>query len=145
MASWFWGQAILIPTKKENVVLAATIISAALNIILNFILIPTWKGNAAAFTTLLAEGLAYLISRHEGVKIVKLEGIGKTILKVLLGCVGIVGVSVFLLGLKDRMAIYTVTTIVLSVIIYAIIEILLKNESVIGIWNKILAKFSRQR
>ncbi|MDM0906267.1 flippase [Clostridium perfringens] len=57
----FIANAVLIPNRKENVVLVATIISALANFILNLILIPLWKQNAAALTTLIAEGITFLI------------------------------------------------------------------------------------
>ena len=46
---------ILIPFRMEKVVLFLTIISACINISLNFILIPVFSFNAAALTTLIAE------------------------------------------------------------------------------------------
>ena len=47
--------AVLLPMKQETIILKGTIMSAVLNIALNFALIGTFKQNGAAFTTLLAE------------------------------------------------------------------------------------------
>lgn len=143
LGAYFWGQAVLVPSKNENVVLLATVISAVINIILNFILIPFWKERAAAFTTLLAEAITFLVCRHEGNKIVKFSGIGKNIIKILLGCIGILAVSSLLLWIKDNMALYTILTVIFSIAIYAIIEIVLKNECVLSIFNKICARLKR--
>lgn len=140
MASWFWGQAILIPAKREDIVLKATIISALVNIVLNFVLIPFWKENAAAFTTLLAETIAYLISRKEGVKFAKLEGVVSVTMKVVIGCVAIIGVSFAIWAIKDNWILYTALSIVLSVIAYTTVEIILKNESVLSIWSGLKGK-----
>lgn len=46
---------VLIPYRKEKIVLFLTVTSAALNIGLNFVLIPRFSYNAAAFTTLISE------------------------------------------------------------------------------------------
>ena len=45
--------------KKENVILIATIISAIVNVGLNFILIENWREIATAFTTLIAESIMF--------------------------------------------------------------------------------------
>ena len=140
LGAYFWGQAVLVPAKMENVVLVATIISAVINIGLNFALIPIWKERAAAFTTFLAEGIAFLICRYEGKKIIKMKGVGKALLKIIIGCTGIVGVSFAFRWLKDYMVLYTVLTITCSIIVYIVIEIILKNESIISVWNKIRLK-----
>jgi O-antigen/teichoic acid export membrane protein len=46
---------LLLPFHKDKIILKATIFSAAVNLILNFLLIPYFGINAAAFTTLLSE------------------------------------------------------------------------------------------
>lgn len=46
---------LIIPRRKDTVLLFTTIFSAIINIVLNFMLIPYWGINAAAFTTLLSE------------------------------------------------------------------------------------------
>ena len=74
----FVGQCILMPFKEEKVIFKATIISAAVNLVLNLILIPFFAQNAAAFTTLLAEGTALIIQAYYARKYVKLSGIFKT-------------------------------------------------------------------
>ncbi len=61
LGAWFWGQCILIPHMKEHIVFRVTIVSAVLNIMFNFMLIPFWAENAAAFTTVLAEGVTFFL------------------------------------------------------------------------------------
>ncbi len=53
--SWVLAQGVLVPMKQENYVLKITLCAVAINVGLNFLLIPLWKQNAAAWTTLLAE------------------------------------------------------------------------------------------
>ena len=57
--AYFWGQCIIVPLGLESVLFKATIVSSLVNIILNFILIPFWKENAAAITTIIAEGIVF--------------------------------------------------------------------------------------
>ena len=78
MGAWFWGQCIMLPLKKDAANFRITIISALLNIGLNFILIPVWKENAAAFTTILAEGFSFFGCRHIGRKYVQIKGIWRS-------------------------------------------------------------------
>lgn len=64
----FYINVVLIPYRKEKEALIATIISGSLNIVLNFILIPLFGQNAAAFTTLLSEAtmasLGFIYSKN---------------------------------------------------------------------------------
>ncbi len=78
MAAWFWGQCILVPMKKESEVFKVTLVSAVLNLVLNILLIPKWQENAAAFTTLLAEGCTLLWSVICGKKMSGVSGELKT-------------------------------------------------------------------
>ena len=141
MAAWCWGQCILVPMKKESEVFKVTIVSAVLNLVLNLVLIPKWQENAAAFTTLLAEGCTLLWSVICGKKMSGISGEGKTYIKAAIGCIGIIAVNAVTRQFISGNAAYVVTTIALSVVIYAVIEIILKNEAVYsfiyGIKNKL--------
>ncbi|MGQ7687984.1 flippase [Streptococcus suis] len=53
----FYINVVMIPFMKEKLILKATIISASVNILLNFVLIPSYGANAAALTTLISEML----------------------------------------------------------------------------------------
>ena len=141
MAAWFWGQCVLVPMKRENEVFKVTLFSAVLNLVLNLLLIPKWQENAAAFTTLLAEGSTLLWSMIRGKKMSGISGEGRTYIKAAIGCIGIVVVNAVTRQFISGNAAYVVTTIALSVVIYAVIEIILKNEAVYsfiyGIKNKL--------
>lgn len=52
---WIFNQCVLIPTKNEKTVTIATSMSALMNIVLNFIMIPYFAEKAAAITTLTSE------------------------------------------------------------------------------------------
>lgn len=145
LGAYFWGQAILVPAKKEMIVFKATIVSAIVNIVLNFAFIPFWKENAAAFTTMIAEAIAYFWCRYEGKKIVKLNGIGKEFIKVTCGCFLIIIVSLCLMPFKNNIILYTLLTVICAVISYTVIETILKNAAILEIKCGIESKIKRKR
>ncbi len=84
--SHMYTQCVLVPIKEEKIVFRATLISAVSNIVLNFILIPIWGISAAAFTTIIAELVTFLITFYCSRKFVDLIGIGRNLSSVVLGC-----------------------------------------------------------
>lgn len=56
----------------------ATIVAALVNIGLNFILIPTFQQNAAAFTTVIAELLSMVITWWYGRKYLRVSFLKRT-------------------------------------------------------------------
>ena len=143
LGAWFWGQCILVPMQKENVVFKATVVSAIVNVVLNLIMIPIWKENAAAFTTVLAEGISFIWCSYIGHRYTKLSNIVSTTWKSLIGCLGIVGVSVLGQKLKLVDIGYICFTVILSVIIYGLVELFLKNEAIWSIRNSIKKRKSK--
>lgn len=129
LCAGFWGHGILIPVKKEGVVLKATIASAVVNVVLNLILIPFWGEVAAAITTFISELLAFIMCAWAARNDVELHGIGPTVIKSIIGCMAIV-VFVLLLGmLQLNMVVHVLVSVVGSVIIYMIAELLMKNSA----------------
>ena len=143
LGAWFWGQCILVPLNEENTVFKITVISALTNVVLNFLLIPLWKENAAAFTTLIAEAISFFGCTFFGKKYVSLTGVRETAVKVFVGCIGIVLVFFGVMRTIQNMYISTVVTVCLAIFVYFVIEILLKNESVWSIFNSIKAKIGK--
>ena len=143
MGAWFWGQCILIPTKKEDIVFRVTVVCALVNIILNFIMIPLWKENAAAITTIIAEGISFLWCGIEGKKIVTTVGIWKHYIKVIIGCLPIIAIG--LIVHKFELPFLTNICIIIpsSVILYFASEVLMRNESVIDIGRSIKRKIQK--
>lgn len=141
MGAWFWGQCILVPYKSEMVVFKVTVISALVNIVLNMLLIPFWKENAAAFTTILAEGLSFVWCGIEGKKIVKLKGLTKHYSKVVIGCLGIFAISKIIHSFHFSNSINLIIIIPASLIFYGAFEIFVKNESVTSIVHELKKRF----
>ena len=55
--AWFLSQCIIVPKKMESLMLKTTAFSASVNLVLNILLIPYGKHNAAAFTTMISEAI----------------------------------------------------------------------------------------
>lgn len=129
LGAWFWGQCILVPFKEENTVFLVTVISALVNVILNLGLIPIWRQDAAAFTTILAEGISFVWCSSTGRRLVKLKGIGATYIKVFIGCAAFFWISAVAQNYIATVSLRAIVTFVMSVISYVVIEIALRNEA----------------
>ena len=133
----FFVNGILIPFQRERMAMIATIISAAVNIVLNFILIPFFKENAAAFTTIVAEASICMISYFQAKKHLKILWNRKNVLSTVTGCCAI-GICCFLLEhLIVNQVVYLMVGIVVSIGVYVIIQVVLKNPVVLELLFKI--------
>lgn len=131
---------VLIPAKREKYVLRSMGTSAALNVIINLILIPFWDENAAAFSTVLAELCMFVVNYHYAKDIVKTIFMSHTMLKTfissIIGCVGIILMCMACNLIFKSLIIKTVFSVVFSVIIYGAILVLLKNKFAITMLNR---------
>lgn len=130
MGAWFWGQGILVPWQREGVLFRATVVSAVLNLALNFLLIPLWQEKAAALTTALSEALVFFWCRWHGGKLVKIWGIAATAGKACVGCGCIYGVVMLVRQAQLPLVPHTVLSVGVSVVVYIAVEMLLKNEAI---------------
>lgn len=140
LGAYFWGQAMLVPLKQEKKVLKITIVSAIVNVILNLLLIPIWKENAAAITTIIAEAIAFIYCKYETRKIIKLDNFNNIFIKSVVGCIPIVIISFIIRNYISNIFALTIITVVLSIISYVIVESILKNEVVLYYLDKINKK-----
>lgn len=135
---WIFNQCVLIPAKKEMIVLKATIISAIANIFLNFILIPIWKENAAALSTIVAEAIMMVVCMYNGLKVTRLEkGVFKNMISVIVGCVIIVIICKIIQSLNLSILLTMCISIVLSVVGYICTLLILKNVTIVSIVKSI--------
>ena len=140
LGAWFWGQCILIPMKLEKIVFKVTMVSSLVNIVFNFILIPFGGENAAALTTLIAEALSFIWCRIVGINLIDLKETMRTLAKVIIGCLGIVASSyICRISINNEQVCLTLT-ILISVAVYGVIEMILKNECIIGICRQVINK-----
>lgn len=143
LLGWFWGQCILVPYNREKEVLKASAVSAIVNIGLNLILIPKWQQNAAAFTTLIAEVVQYLWCKQIGKQYVRLSKSWNCFVKTLVGCIPICGIDYILRQVQLNYIVRTVLIVALSAIFYVVIEIILRNDIVIDLFNMVKNKIQK--
>lgn len=119
-------QGVLLPRKLEKYILLGSVSSAIVNFSLNFIAIPFWGYNGAAFTTVIAEAMMFLISLYYSRKYLRIE-IGKDVMSVLIGSCIIFVICILLNKLIDDIYLYVVVSILVSSITYIFILIKFKH------------------
>ena len=142
----YYINAILIINKKEKYVLIATIVSAVVNLGLNIVLIPILKQNGAALTTLIAESIVLGIAYFYGKKYTRLsKKIGKDILESICGIV-LVATTYYCVSLFNlKPIIECIIVFALSIILYASLLLLVKNDVVIGVLESIKNKIINKK
>lgn len=140
LGAWFWGQCILIPFNRETTVFKITILCAVINIVSNFMLIFLWQENAAAFTTIIAEACSFIVCRHYGKEYVKLNNTKIIFGKVSIGCIIIPIVSIALKAVTNNTVLIVLFTILISIVLYTIVEVLLKNNTITSLFNTLLKR-----
>ena len=133
----FYGNCILIVNRLEKICLKAACLSAILNISLNFILIPSFGYNGAAFTTLLSEAITAIIYMKNSKQFIDKIVDKKDFISIIFGCV----IILFVCKIIDKLRISVLFTILLSVIFscifYFTIQIILKNKIVLNLLNSV--------
>lgn len=140
LGSWFWTQCILIPFKQEVIVFKATLVAAVINVILNIILIPYFAENGAAFATIIAEFVVFSLCRKVGLRYVILSDINSTLIKVLIGCIPVICISILIKSFFSNMIFELIIILILSIPTYFITEILLKNKSITSFSKRFLKR-----
>ena len=140
---WLYNTCVLVPWKRESEFLKATLISAALNVALNLVLIPYFKESAAAFTTLLAELCSMVMCIHyyeAGGARVRLEDrrVGGG------GVLWHSGVCTVVKALPLPLLATIFTAVLGSVAVYGVILIALKNPLVLEYLAKFKQKIKRR-
>lgn len=137
LVSWFWAQCVLVPMRREKDVLISNIVSAFVNVVLNVILMPIWGASAAAFTTLVSEIICSVWAIIIGIRYYKTKGLKIIVIKVLAGCGAFALLIRILSGFNLSYILFTILSIVISIPLYFVIEILLKNETIYSVFNSI--------
>ena len=127
--AWFFKSSVLIPTGNEDKILRATLTASILNIVLNFILIPFIKQDAAALTTLIAEAICLGFAYYYGRKFYRIDVKKNDWVSVAIGCALIFAVCKMVPLYFHKTFMIVFVAVVLSVIIY-FSTLLLFNNSV---------------
>lgn len=127
---------ILIINRQEQKVFKATCAAAVLNVSLNFVLIPTLGMTGAAITTVLAEAVACILEGYWAGKILPLKVSDIDGLKdIIIGGIAVFVVCETSVLLLNNAILIVITAVVLSIIVYGLINI--HNSLVIDILHKI--------
>ena len=138
--SWFYTSCVLIVNKEDKSVLKATTFAALANIILNVLLIPYFNQNAAAFTTALAELISAVVCYLYGRKYFQSNLQKNDIISTLLGSFLIIVICRLVKIYISNLYVSVFVSFILSVIVYGIVLILFKNNSLKLILNFIKRK-----
>ena len=143
--STLFNQCVLLPYKREKVFLKSSIISALVNIGLNFMFIPWIGASGTAITTLISEFLMAFMN-FKGCK----DLIGKTLFDrelikntawIFAGCVGIVAVCVTFEAFNLPLLVKTVLQVGLSVVVYGVIVLISGNKYLKDLVKMVSCKF----
>lgn len=129
-----------IPLGREKYNVQATSISAVINIGLNIFLIPFFKQNGAALTTLIAEFFVffYCLYKCKDIKrYIDVQAFVNNLVQAIIGCTLIFAVNMIISHFCSHVLIGLVLKIIFSVTIYGGLLILLKNELAINMIKKI--------
>lgn len=145
--SFIFSNCALIPAKRENAALKNTIITAVINIILNFILIPVFSYDGTSFSTVIAEFMTMVMNYWSAKDILKNVVFSRAVMKNL-GTSIIGGLAIVIICLICKVAypsilIRTILSIIFSIIIYCSVLITLKNDIAMEYLEKIREKINR--
>lgn len=123
------GMSVLLPHGKEKIFFVSTVISAVVNIVANFVLIPAYKQNAAAFTTALSQFIAFVICFKYSKNHTDLKLSYQSIVGTLAGCTGVFASCMLVKTLVHDVFTETILCILVSGGIYLIINLVAKNSA----------------
>jgi len=136
LTGFLLGQTILLIQNKEKILMYITLVGAIINILLNFILIPYYNEIAAAFSTAISEFIVVFVIIGSTYKFIMVKELKRNIIKMILGCLVIL-VIYFALNLIFEDNIYIkLIFVILSIILYTLIEVLLNNETIKSLFIK---------
>ena len=141
--SVFYCCAILLPYKQEKICLMASSISAVINVLLNFWLIPIISYNGAAITTLISEALILVIYIISSRKLVTLRIKIRLILSIAAGCLSIVLICLGIKSLVSNDIIIIFASIIVAVPIYFLLQIFFRNEIIVEMLHEFRIKVKK--
>ncbi|MCR4944021.1 MAG: flippase [Clostridium sp.] len=136
----FYSNSILIPNRKDKEYFLATLEAAVINLVLNFIFIPTLGINGAAITTLIAEVVVMIQVMRYSKELHGKINIKKSISTSIVGCFAIALVCTITKMIFSNIYFYFVLSMIVSGIVYILIQIVLKNEVIMDALNLVLSK-----
>lgn len=143
ISGWI-GNMMMLPAGKEKICLKSSIVSAVVNIILNFIFIPVWGLNAAAATTAVSEFLGIIIKLPYIDENIRIDGLGKIFAAPITGSLAIILVSLIVRYFVKSSYLIAILTIILSGCIYLIILIFMRNDFTMNFLRPVIFRLKRR-
>lgn len=137
------GNMTMLPAGREKVCLFSCGMSALVNIVLNFLLIPYFGLNATAATTAIAECVGVIVLSRFFDENIKINDFKEMLKAPLVGCVGIILVSSLAKVIFASDILIAAFTAIGSVIVYGLALVLMKNEFALGFLQPIINKMKR--
>lgn len=137
----FLGNMVCLPAKQENVFMEACCFAAVVNVILNFVLIPYGGASAAAFTSGISAVVIYIWLLAKKDKRIKLGYIWKVCKGPLVGSTFIVIFGLIVKKIVSGVLSATLLSIIGSVLGYAIIQVVMKNDLILDLLFSVTRKF----
>jgi O-antigen/teichoic acid export membrane protein len=139
--AWIFSDCVLIPAKREGKLLRNTIITGITNVVLNFILIPFMSYDGTSLSTVIAEFMVMVMNGWACWDIIKPVILSKNnfknIISSTIGCIGIVVVCLLCAWSWNSLILRMVFSVILSVVVYAVILILLRNEIAMNMLKRV--------
>lgn len=142
MYGWIYNECVMIPLGEEKLVMITSIVSALVNISLNFILIPEFSENAAAFTTVISELIMLIVFKRKSKVYCKIRILNKNNLKSLLASIFVAIICYICNMLIHNIIKSFIISFVISIIVYFIMLLLLKHNIAIEYMVKMKEKIS---
>lgn len=140
----FLGNMVLLPSKNEKTYMLICCVTAVVNVVLNFILIPFGGAVAAAFSTAVSSLLILfllIIKKDKRIKVNYIFDVSKSPI------IGGISLFIFCKVIEftfKNILMRLVISICGSILIYAIVLIGMKNELVLDVLESILKKMRRR-
>lgn len=144
LVACLFGMGVLLPYGKERIFFLSTSVSAVVNVIANFALIPEFKQNAAAFTTALSQFIAFLICFSYSRKYMNRKLSYKSITCTIWGCVGIVVTCIFIKKMEFTLVVEVLLCIIVSCLVYFIINLIMKNSALSETMDALIKKLRKK-
>lgn len=138
------GMQILVPTGREQVVLYSEIAGAAVDVVINAVLIPKYASTGAAVGTLVAEAVVLLVQYAVLRREVKAAFLGVSYLKILCGILLGCAASLWVKSLSIGNFLTLLTGAALFFGVYGAFLLLMKEELVTEILGQLFRKARRK-
>lgn len=134
------GSRVLLVTGNENKMVYAVGTGATVNVILNSILIPKYAEFGAAIASIIGEIFVMVIYVLLGKKYYQLEGVSKTLIKVLMAT-GVMGIYLYMISHSIMNPFWmTVIEIIGGVILYFGLLFIMREDTVRNYAGKLISK-----